>query len=185
MIETTTPLRMRTQRLEMVAATDGLMAAEQELVDKLAALLDVDPPAQWPPDLTEDVMPILADLLRDEPGMAGWLIWFLIHRPEDAPGALVGVCGFKGRPDGEGYLEVGYSLLEDFRGNGYATEALGGLVAWAFGHAEVRGIIAETFPGHRSSIRVLERNGFSHIGTGVHRGTIRFRRLRSRKAVHY
>lgn len=185
MIEITTPLRMSTQRLELVAATDALTAAEQASVDELAALLEVDPPAQWPPDLTEEVMPILAGLLRKDPELAGWLLWYLILRPGGYPGELVGVCGFKGKPDSEGCLEVGYSLLEPHRGCGYATEALGGLVRWAFGQEGVTGIIAETYPDHWPSIRVLEKSGFSHVGTGVHRGTIRFRRLRPARGVHY
>jgi ribosomal-protein-alanine N-acetyltransferase len=61
-----------------------------------------------------------------------------------------------------------------FRRKGYATEAMGGLIDWAFSHPEVRRIRAHTYPHLAASIRVLEQNGLSHVGAGDEPGTLRF-----------
>ena len=49
--------------------------------------------------------------------------------------------------------------LPAFQACGYATEASRRLIAWAFSHAEVDGVIAETMPDLRPSIRVMEKCG--------------------------
>jgi len=53
--------------------------------------------------------------------------------------------GCKGRPK-NGLGQVGYTVLPDFQGNGYATEATRVVVSWAFSHPEVTRVAAETLP---------------------------------------
>jgi ribosomal-protein-alanine N-acetyltransferase len=92
---------------------------------------------------------------------------------------LLGICGFKGRPGQSGSVEIGYSVLSQFRNKGYATEAASRLVDWAFGHANVHEVCAETLPHLRQSIRVLEKNGFTFTGQGSEQGVIRYAMQRS------
>jgi ribosomal-protein-alanine N-acetyltransferase len=87
---------------------------------------------------------------------------------------LLGICGFKGRPDEAGSVEIGYSILRQFRANGYATEAVARLVKWAFSHQNVTEVSAETLPHLRQSIRVMEKNGFTLTGPGSEQGVIRY-----------
>ena len=68
----------------------------------------------------------------------------------------IGNGGFKGRPDADGSVEVGYSVMENYQRNGFAPEAVEALVDWAFGYREVQRVIAQTLPELRPSIRVLE-----------------------------
>lgn len=75
-------------------------------------------------------------------------------------GVTVGSIGFYGPPDEHGAVMVGYGLAELARGNGYATEALRGLVAYAFTHPGVTRIVADTDLGNVASHRVLEKAGF-------------------------
>ncbi|MER3514457.1 MAG: hypothetical protein C4310_08775 [Chloroflexota bacterium] len=56
---------------------------------------------------------------------------------------LVGSGGFKGPPHA-GAVEIGYSVLPQYQGKGYATEMVAGLVRRALKHAEVDRIVAET-----------------------------------------
>ena len=58
-----------------------------------------------------------------------WLCMFEIVRLAD--GIAVGSCGFKGPPDSGGMVEIAYGIDQEFRGNGYATEAAVGLVTFA------------------------------------------------------
>jgi len=76
-------------------------------------------------------------------------------------GQLLGSTGFA--CESATVAEVGYVLAKDAWGNGYATEALGALVAAApaigFGR-----IYAICHTAHAASARVLEKNGFRAEG---------------------
>ena len=90
------------------------------------------------------------------------------------PGELAGICGFKGRPDELGSVEIGYSILSCFQRQGLASEAVSRLVAWAFSHHNVNEVCAETFPHLTQSISVLKKNGFEYTGAGSETGVIRY-----------
>ncbi|MFH8990678.1 GNAT family N-acetyltransferase [Streptomyces sp. NPDC017940] len=93
------------------------------------------------------------------------------HRPEwgmfavvrTADRRAVGALGYHGAPDDEGWVEVGYSLVPEARGNGYATEALRALTTWSLNHPDhtaVTGVRALTDPDNAASHAVLTRAGF-------------------------
>ena len=67
-------------------------------------------------------------------------------------------------------MEIGYALLAEFQKHGYATEAVVGLLAWAFRHPEIMKVQAQTLPDLSASIRVLDRAGFDFVGDGVEDG---------------
>jgi RimJ/RimL family protein N-acetyltransferase len=71
-------------------------------------------------------------------------------------------------------VEIGYSMLRQYRGMGLATEAAMRLIGWAFTHREVLEVSAETLPHLKSSIRVLEKNGMQLTGPGSEQGVIRY-----------
>lgn len=77
---------------------------------------------------------------------------------------VVGSAGFKGAPDDEGMAEVAYAIVPEFEGKGIATEALSRLVEFAFDDPRVRVLRAHTLPTKNASCRVLEKNGFRHVG---------------------
>src|SRR5262249_4274627 len=79
---------------------------------------------------------------------------------EKVSGLMVGTIGFTGPPDDSGTVSVGYGLVESARGRGYATEALSGLVEFAFTQPSVRAITADALPDNVASHRVLEKVGF-------------------------
>lgn len=82
-------------------------------------------------------------------------------------GAIVGGIGFKGTPDAEGMVEIGYGIDEAYRRNGYATEALGGIVEWALQQDGIECISAQTEPDNKISQNVLLKNGFYRDGNGA------------------
>ena len=163
-----------TARLRLVSSSPILAEAELKQRDRFFELLQVDPPQQWPPDLNDDntIKFFLEKLLQGE-DQTGWWCWYFIKDRE-----LIGNGGFKGKPSKSGTVEIGYSILEQHRGRGYATEAIQGLLNWAFQHREVRRIVAETSSELMTSIRVLEKCGFIYIGEGTDAGAIRLGILR-------
>ncbi|MBQ1012708.1 GNAT family N-acetyltransferase [Micromonospora sp. M51] len=81
-----------------------------------------------------------------------------------ASGAPAGSCGMSITDAASGEGSVGYALLPEWRGRGYATRAVRLLAAWAFGSAGVTRLVAGTVPGNVASHRVLERVGFQREG---------------------
>jgi RimJ/RimL family protein N-acetyltransferase len=78
-------------------------------------------------------------------------------------GRLVGGVALLPLPPDAEDAEVGYVLLPQERGNGYATEATGALVRWAFreGLPEVF-VVAR--PNNAAGIAVAQRLGFQWVG---------------------
>jgi RimJ/RimL family protein N-acetyltransferase len=74
-------------------------------------------------------------------------------------GRVVGDIGFHGPPNPGGSVTVGYGLAPAARGQGYATEALRALVAWALAQPEVAAVEADTTHANLPSQRVMERAG--------------------------
>lgn len=163
--------RLFTRRLELIAATPELAQAAASSPAALGARLAAEVPRGWPPPLTADHQEEWARTLARDPTLTGWLQWYVV---QVSPAVLVGTIGFGGRPDEEGTVECGYSMVPAFERRGYASEALGGLIDWAFSNAEVRRIRAHTLAHLTGSIRVLVANGLSHVGSGRDPGTLRF-----------
>lgn len=163
--------RLFTGRLELIAATPELARAAATSSAALAQGLGAEVPRGWPPALMADHQLEWATELERRPELTGWLCWYIV---QVSPPILVGSIGFAGRPDSDGAVECGYSLVAKYQRRGYATEAVGGLIDWAFSHPEVRRVRAHTYPHLAASIRVLEKNGLSHVGDGDEPGTLRF-----------
>lgn len=203
-------LTLTTPRLELIAATVEISRAEIHDRARFAALLGTPVPAVWPPPLNDDAsMQWILDTLERDPDAVGWTAWYYVVRGggtgAGSPGAgvlaaggsgegagdggsqaggraVIGNGGFTGRPDAEGSVELGYSILEEHQGKGYATEAAEALVAWAFRHGEVRRVIAHTFPELIASVRLLEKCGFRGTGPGSEEGSLRFELTRDAHA---
>jgi ribosomal-protein-alanine N-acetyltransferase len=87
-----------------------------------------------------------------------WYTYWLIQIKADGFGA--GMVGFKGLPDEQGEVEIGYGMDPHYRNRGFMTEAVNALITWAFQHAECRSVIApETERLNVASNRVLEKVG--------------------------
>jgi ribosomal-protein-alanine N-acetyltransferase len=158
-------------RLTLVAADHALVTSDLAGRQELAEALEAVVPDNWPPDLYD--RPAMEYSLRqlEDPTMLGWSSWYLVLTERNE---LIGLCGFKDRPDANGSVEIGYSILSQFRGEGLATEAAMRLIGWAFTHRGVTEVSAETLPHLKSSIRVLEKNGMRLTGSGSEQGVIRY-----------
>ena len=89
--------------------------------------------------------------------------WYAIWLIELKDGTHIGDLSFKGLSD-DGAAEIGYGIIEEYRAQGFASEAVSGMCRWAFRHPEVRSIEAETEAGNAASQRVLKKCGFRPNG---------------------
>jgi len=168
-----TPLTIRLDRLELVAATKELLQAEAGL-PQLARGLQAEVPDNWPTPLYDnDARQFFLTVVSENPEAVGWTAWYILLPDESGKRTLIGAVGACGLPDDDGKIVIGYSLLDQFHGKGYATEALRGFLDWARQHPHLRKVVADTFPHLPASIRVLEKNGFVRCGPGADEGSIR------------
>lgn len=160
---------IQTSRLKLVPATVAHARAENGDRAEFARLLHATVPDNWPPESTADALPLFLEWLEAAPDSVGWFGWYALALGDgaDQP-VLVGGGGFLGPPQ-NGEVGIGYSVLPQFQGNGYASEMAGALVRWARQQAVMR-IVAETEWANPASVRVLTRLGFAEIGPGSEAG---------------
>lgn len=89
-----------------------------------------------------------------------WLPYLFVFRPDQM---LVGFGGFKGVPDAERMVEIGYSIAPAYQGRGFATCAAGQLIEIAWASGMVDGVCAHTLAGGDGSVRVLEKCGMAKV----------------------
>lgn len=94
---------------------------------------------------------------QEEWGFSFWAI----ERKSDA--ALLGYCGLRICEDLErpvhGEVEIGWRLREDAWGQGYALEAAGTALGWAWANLDADRVISFTVPANERSWRLMERLG--------------------------
>ncbi len=86
-----------------------------------------------------------------------------IDRASD--GAFVGWCGLSGWNPEHRSASITYCLSEAAWGHGFATEAAGALLQWAFDTLDLNRVHAEADTRNVASARVLEKLGFVREGT--------------------
>ena len=106
--------------------------------------------------------------------------WYAMWMIALRDGTHIGDLCFKGLGT-NGTTEIGYGILEEYQGQGYATEAVDAAVNRALQQPGVTRVEAETEPDNRASRRVLEKCGFLPTGTVGEEGPRFFRIAAERK----
>lgn len=152
---------LRTARLELIPATAPLVHAEMRGVDALERMLGAQVGVGWPPDLcTADTLDWALDQIARDARFEEWGMHYLLLFSEEEASRAIGVAGFHGPPL-EGTVEIGYSLLEQYRGRGLAREAVSALVERALETDAVEVVVAHTPPESGDSISLLRAVGFT------------------------
>jgi aminoglycoside 6'-N-acetyltransferase len=84
-------------------------------------------------------------------------------------GRLVGDVGLAPADEEPGVIKVGYTIAPAFQGRGYATEAVGALVAYAFETLDADVVRAYASAENLPSIRVAEKIGMRLVERIEHR----------------
>jgi len=143
-------------QLDDVAAGDS---------SRLATALQATVPAEW----TSGVRGLAArraQQIRERPGDAPWLLRAIVLRPAAAgeERRVIGYLNFHEAPDESGAAEIGYTLLPEARGHGYAIEAVRALFDWATRVHGVHRFRASVAPDNERSLNLIGRLGFHRTG---------------------
>jgi [ribosomal protein S5]-alanine N-acetyltransferase len=162
---------LRTQRLEIRPGSASALRAALESNGALAANLHVDVPDSWPPELyDDDAVRWTLDQLGDRVDGGPYGFYYLIRHQTGARDTLIGVGGFKGPPNANGEVELGYGVLWEFQRQGYASEAVQAWLTLAFADPAIRMVVGQTLASLTPSIGVLEKAGFRLAGAGADDG---------------
>lgn len=164
---------LHTTRLDLRPLPAAVARALPHDRETAALLLGLTLPAAWPQADLFDVLPIHAAARSEE--LFG--VWVMIERESET---VIGDIGFMGPPGEDGTVEIGYSVIPDRRGRGYATEAARVMVDWALAQPRVRAVVAGCSRENVPSVHVLERVGF--VCTSETDGQLRWRLQGPRRA---
>jgi RimJ/RimL family protein N-acetyltransferase len=102
--------------------------------------------------------------IAEAPGDAPWLLRAMVRREDRV---MVGYINFHGRPDDAGRAELGYTVFEPWRRQGYATEAIIGMMRWASREAPVQAFVLSISPSNVASLALAAKLGFVQVGSQV------------------
>ncbi len=114
----------------------------------------------WPTNDTKDILPIICKEFEKYIVPTGFEFWMIVNRDNMQ---VMGDIGFKGQPNNEGEVEIGYGLIAEEREKGYGYEALEAMVKWAFSQEKVKGVKADCLIDNYPSIKILEKVGMKEI----------------------
>lgn len=149
--------KITTERLYLIPFT--IPIAQEVLNQQYTILSDMglNLSQGWPDeDMMETLPRIVTNLeLVEEP--SGFESWLIVEKESKA---IIGDIGFKGKPDPEGSVDLGYGIVDAARRKGYAIEAGAALIKWAFKQQQVKVITARCMHVNEGSTKTLERLGF-------------------------
>jgi ribosomal-protein-alanine N-acetyltransferase len=90
--------------------------------------------------------------------------WIARVAVDEPGGFVVGHAGFHGPPDGDGMVEVGYTVVPGYRRRGYAKAMLAALLRRAAGEPRVRVVRASISPDNAASLATIAGFGFQPAG---------------------
>lgn len=105
----------------------------------------------------------LLNKIEEDPDNYIWYAPWKITLKKD--GTYIGEIGFQG-PETDHYVEIGFGVKEEYRGNGYTTEAVKMFTEWAFSCPGVFFVEAEASDDNHASKKVLEKLEFVPDGIG-------------------
>ena len=79
-------------------------------------------------------------------------------------GRLIGSCGIRRKPENDWEADIGFDLVPEYWGQGYATEAALAIVDFGFRELELHRISSWCLADNTASARVLERVGLRPEG---------------------
>ena len=152
---------IQTERLKLIALTlDQLrlcLAAPQQLERELGLPV---PRIVMSEPVPRAIGLKIAKMAGAEVKNHPWYTYWLVVISPQTVGA--GLVGFKGQPNDQGEVEIGYGIDSAYRNQGYTTEAVKAMIAWAFQQPQCRSIIAlDTAKSNIASNRVSEKAGMT------------------------
>ncbi len=151
-------IRLETPRLTLIALTVQQMRWQRDDFARLEQALGLAASGQQLEDELQPIVSRAISHIRRRPHHARWHCqWAAVLKAERR---IIGSLAFKGPPDRDNAVEIGYGFDPFYHNRGLATEAVTEMVRWALTEDGVETVIAETANMNVASMRVLQKVGF-------------------------
>jgi RimJ/RimL family protein N-acetyltransferase len=150
-----------TERLILIPMNYSLLCSVLENRDEELDALGIKRDMAWPGQDTMDILSFLKENLKNTDEVSGFDVWMIVKKEDQT---IIGDAGFKGLPDEQGNIEIGFGLVEKEQRKGYGYETANALIDWAFTQKGVKKIKADCLIDNYGSIRVLQKCKMHEIG---------------------
>ncbi len=154
-------LTLQTERLTLTACPEKIAKAAYGGKRQLEVLVGAKIAEKWLEDEGRGLLNYYWYMISRDHDLIGYGLWLIVHRADQM---MIGTAGFKGRPDANGSIEIGYGIDVAYRRQGYTYEAAQSLIEWGFAQPNVCKITADCLTTNLGSIRVLEKLGMTRTG---------------------
>lgn len=144
------------KNLNIIACDQLILEAAIKGNNELSVCIDAIVPENWS-QFGARALQYSLDKLKSSENEKGWWSYLPIHKNNNT---LIGLCGFKGQPNENGQVEIGYEIKEEYRNKGLATELANSLIDHAFNFENINMILAHTLGETNASTKVLSNCGF-------------------------
>jgi [ribosomal protein S5]-alanine N-acetyltransferase len=151
--------------IELVPMTPAFVEAVlADRRDEAARLLEIELPDEFPSEGERGFLAMRLRQMHEDPRFLQWCPHVVV-----LDGRLIGHAGFHGPPgvnaaQAPDAVELGYSILQAWRGHGYATQAATMLMDLAEEWAGVRHFVLSVSPENEPSLAIVRKFGFAKTG---------------------
>lgn len=150
-------VKLNTERLSILALDEYNLELSINDFNKMEKNLGLTVTDKNIGDREKNVFKIRLNGVKNNPKKYMWYsTWIIILKQENR---IVGHIMLKGYPAENGEVIIGYYMQDEYRCNGYMTEALSGLTQWMFLNSDVKCIIADTLKNNILSQKLLQKIG--------------------------
>jgi ribosomal-protein-alanine N-acetyltransferase len=140
----------------MLASLKGRVREASEMIDALL-------PPDWPNTPASGLLKHRLSQTRSDPGAAPWLLRAMLRRDDRA---MVGYFNFHGPPF-QKKAELGYTVFERFRRQGYARECAMAMMNWARARHGITRFVVSISPDNQASLALAAQLSFVRVGTQI------------------
>lgn len=154
-------ISLETKRLRLVPMTYDFVLKVIANDLSVYELLGVTKTETWPENTDiKEILHIIRDSLKDKTKPDGFDAWLFISKENHT---IVGDGGFKGLPDENGVIDMGYAIVEAERQKGLALEAVSALLNWGLLQNGVNAVTADCLHDNIPSIKILTKIGMQEV----------------------
>lgn len=143
------------KNVKLIPCDDSIFDAIKMGDNILAEVIGANVPRKWT-EFREAFSPAYRKW-KEHPPLRNWWTYLVIHIKDNL---LIGSCGYKGEPDQNGTVEIGYEIKNTYRNRGYGKEVAQLLTQHALDSGLVTRVIAHTLPFENPSTSVLKGVGY-------------------------
>jgi [ribosomal protein S5]-alanine N-acetyltransferase len=133
--------------------TDPSIYFEKSYVNPHGVLVKESGPLRW-----------RVPQVKANPELNKWFVRFIVLKKTNE---IIGSTSFHGAPNEDGMIEIGLGIAENFRNQGFGTEAIEAMWKWVIDQPGVKTLRYTVSATNLPSISIIKKFGFSHMGQQI------------------